>query len=159
MKAAVFSDTHANIALMLQAARESGADVFIHLGDHDRDAEALRREFPDKPLYVVAGNCDPGSRAPLAEVVPLGDVKIYICHGHQYGVDYGDVSRLVYAAQERGCRLALYGHTHRPDRQEIGGVQVLNPGTAGKGRQRSWALVEVFPNGGVACEIRYFDTI
>ena len=159
MKAAVFSDTHANIALMLQAARESRADLFIHLGDHDRDAEALRREFPGTPLYVVAGNCDPGSRAPLAAVVPLGDVKIYICHGHQYGVDYGDVSRLVYAAQERGCQLALYGHTHLPDRQEVGGVQVLNPGTAGKGRRRSWATVEVFPNGGIACEVHYFDTI
>ena len=157
MKAAVFSDTHANTALMLQAARDCRADLLIHLGDHDRDAEALRREFPDTPLYVVAGNCDPYSAAPLAAVVPLGGVGVYLCHGHQYGVDYGDVSRLVYAAQERGCSLALYGHTHRADRQEIGGVQVLNPGSAGKGRVRSWATVEVFPNGGLACEIHYFD--
>ena len=157
MKAAVFSDTHANVALMLQAARDCRPDVLIHLGDHDRDAEALRRAFPDLPLYAVAGNCDPCSPAPLAAVVPLGPVNVYICHGHQYGVDYGDVSRLVYAAQERGCQLALYGHTHRADRQEIGGVQVLNPGSAGKGRRRSWASVEVFPNGAIACEIHYFD--
>ena len=159
MKAAVFSDTHANIALMLQAAREYRPDVFIHLGDHERDAEALRREFPDVPLYAVAGNCDPGSSAPLARVVPLGELKIFICHGHSFGVDWGDVSRLVYAAQEQGCALALYGHTHRPDRQEIGGVQVVNPGTAGRGRVRSWASVEVFPNGGFACEIHYFDPV
>ena len=157
MKAAVFSDTHANVARMLQAARDYRPDLFIHLGDHDRDAEVLRREFPDVPLYAVAGNCDFGSAAPLVQVVPLGPLKALICHGHQYGVDWGDVSRLVYAAQEQGCALALYGHTHRADRQEIGGVQVLNPGTAGRGRQRSWAAVEVFPNGGVACEIRYFD--
>lgn len=157
MKAAVFSDTHGCVALMLEAARACRPDVFIHLGDHDRDAEALRREFPETPLYVVAGNCDVGSRAPLAQVVPLGDAKLFICHGHQYSVDYGDVSRLVYAAQERGCSLALCGHTHRPDRQEIGGVQVVNPGSAGKGRVRSWATVEVFPNGGLACEIHYFD--
>lgn len=157
MKAAVFSDTHANVALMLRAAREYRPDVLIHLGDHDRDAEALRREFPDTPLYVVAGNCDVGSRAPLCAVVPLGPVKLFACHGHSFGVDWGDVSRLVYAAQEQGCALALYGHTHRADRQEIGGVQVLNPGSAGKGRDRSWASVEVFPNGGLACEIHFFD--
>ena len=156
MKAAVFSDTHSNIALMLRAAREYRPDALIHLGDHDRDAEALRREFPDVPLFAVAGNCDVGSRAPLAAVVPLGDAKLYVCHGHQHSVDYG-VDSLVYAAQERGCSLALYGHTHRPDRQEVGGVQVINPGTAGQGRVRSWATVEVFPNGGLACEIHYFD--
>lgn len=157
MKAAVFSDTHASVALMLQAARDCRPDVLIHLGDHDRDAAALRREFPDTPLYVVSGNCDHDPATPQVLVAELGEVKVLLCHGHQYGVDYGDVSRLVYAAQERGCALALYGHTHRPDRQEIGGVQVLNPGTAGQGRRRSWATVEVFPNGGIACEIHYFD--
>ena len=37
---------------------------------------------------------------------------------------------------------------------EIGGVKVINPGTAGAGRRLTWALVEVFDNGGIACEIR-----
>ncbi len=157
MIAAVFSDTHTSVSRMLEAARACRPDVLIHLGDHARDAEALRREFPDTPLYVVAGNCDFAAQEPLVDIVQLGPVKALICHGHTYGVDYGDVSRLVYAAQERGCQLALYGHTHCADRQEIGGVQVLNPGTAGKGRRLSWATVQVFPNGGIACEIHEFD--
>ena len=37
---------------------------------------------------------------------------------------------------------------------EIGAVQVLNPGSAGKGRPPSCGLVTVFDNGGVACEVK-----
>ena len=31
---------------------------------------------------------------------------------------------------------------------------LLNPGTAGSGRTLSWALVTVFDNGAIACEIK-----
>ena len=154
MKAAVFSDTHTNIALMLEAVRRARPDVLIHLGDHSADADALRLEFPDIPLYSVRGNCDVLSGAPDFDVVPLGPVKAFITHGHLYNVGYDNVDSLVYAAQEQGARLAMFGHTHRPFYEEIGGVQVLNPGSAGRGREPTWALAEVFDNGGVICEIR-----
>lgn len=153
MKAAVFSDTHSNTALMVEAVRRARPDIIIHLGDHDRDTEILRREFPDTPLYSVCGNCDIGSTGPLADIVPMGQVKALITHGHTYNVDWG-IDSLVYSAQEQGAQLAMYGHTHRADYREIGGVQVLNPGTAGKGRTLTWALVTVFDNGGIACEIK-----
>ncbi len=153
MKAAVFSDTHSNTALMVEAVRRYRPDVIIHLGDHERDTEILRREFPEIPLYAVCGNCDIGSTGLLADVVPLGPVKAYITHGHLYNVDWS-VDSLVYAAQEQNCQLALYGHTHRADSQEIGGVKVVNPGTAGQGRKLTWAWITVFDNGGIAVEIR-----
>lgn len=154
MKAAVFSDTHSNTALMLEAVRRSRPDVLIHLGDHDRDALLLRQEFPGIPLYNVCGNCDVAPLAPLTELVPLGPVKAFITHGHMYNVDYGRVDSLVYAAQEQGAKLALYGHTHKALCVEAGGVTVLNPGTAGKGRELTWALIEVFDNGAVSCQIK-----
>lgn len=154
MKAAVFSDTHTCIALCLEAVRRSRPDVIIHLGDHERDAESIRREFPDIPLYNVCGNCDFAPAAPTADIVQLGPVKAFITHGHLYHVDYDRVDSLVYAAQEQGAKLAMFGHTHRPLYQEVGGVTVLNPGTAGKGRKLTWALVEVFDNGGIACSIK-----
>lgn len=47
----------------------------------------------------------------------------------------------------------MYGHTHRALYEDVGGVKVLNPGTTGKGRNLSWAKVEVFDNGGIACSI------
>lgn len=81
-------------------------------------------------------------------------MKAFITHGHLYNVEYDRLDSLVYAAQEHGAKIAMYGHTHRPLYEEIGGVKVLNPGSAGKGMKPTWALVEVFDNGGIACEIK-----
>ena len=154
IKAAVFSDTHGNTALMLETVRRVRPDVLIHLGDHERDAQELRREFPEIPLFCVRGNCDLCSFAPDTDIVPLGSVKAFITHGHLYHVEYNRVDSLVYAAQEQGCRVAMFGHTHSAYNETVGGVSVINPGTAGKGRNLTWALVTVFDNGGVVCEIK-----
>ena len=156
MLVAVFSDTHSETEAMLRVVRETRPDALVHLGDHDRDALRLTEAFPELPLYSVAGNCDFGSLTPLVTIADFGGVKAFLCHGHQYGVNYGDLSRLAYAAQERGCRLALFGHTHEPELETLGGVTVLNPGSAGMGRCPSWATIEIFPNGGFQCRIRFF---
>ena len=153
MNAAVFSDTHGNTARMIAAVRRFRPDCVIHLGDFERDAQSLRREFPELPLYNVCGNCDYGAQAPVRSVVQLGPVRVFLTHGHAYNVRWG-VDSLVYAAQEQQAQLALYGHTHIPDFQEIGGVQVLNPGTAGQGRTLTCGWIQIFDNGGIACEIR-----
>lgn len=154
MKVAVFSDTHSNNELMLEAVRRCRPDAAIHLGDHDRDAVELRHEFPELPVYSVCGNCDLMPLAPEKDVVQLGPVKAFITHGHLYNVNYGRVDSLVYAAQEAGAQLAMFGHTHQAYYEQIGGMQVLNPGTAGRGRELTWALIEIFDNGAFACEIR-----
>jgi uncharacterized protein len=154
MKVAVFSDTHSNNELMLEAVRRCRPDAAIHLGDHDRDAVELRHEFPEIPVYSVCGNCDLMPLAPEKDVVQLGPIKAFITHGHLYNVNFGRVDSLVYAAQEADAQLAMFGHTHQAYYEQIGGVQVLNPGTAGRGRELTWALVEIFDNGGFACEIR-----
>ncbi len=153
MKAAVFSDTHGNLARMAAKVGEVRPDVIIHLGDCERDTRILRQKYPEIPLYAVCGNCDYGSREPTAGVVRLGPVKAFMTHGHLYNVRWG-VDALVYAAQEQECQLALYGHTHEADSREIGGVKVVNPGTAGVGRKLTWALITVFDNGGIAVEIK-----
>ena len=153
LKVAVFSDTHTNTARMVDAVRDLHPDVLLHLGDHDRDAEVLRRQFPQLPLYIVCGNCDFAPSAPEKAVVQLGPVKAFLTHGHLYNVRWS-VDALVYAAQEAGAKLALFGHTHEPMNVEIGGVQVLNPGTAGQGRSLTCGLITIFDNGGIACEIR-----
>ena len=154
LHAAVFSDTHSNNALMLETIRRTRPDIVIHLGDYERDAEALLRAFPDIPLYHVCGNCDYAAKAPARLTVQLGPVTALLTHGHLYRVDYGRVDSLVYAAQESGAKLALFGHTHSALNEDVGGVKVVNPGTAGKGRNLTWALITIFENGGVAAEIR-----
>ena len=153
LKAAVFSDTHSNTALMLEAIRRYRPDVIIHLGDYERDTAVIRRDFPEIALYNVCGNCDMVPTAPAEDVVPLGPVKALITHGHLYDVDWGDYSRLGYAALECGASIAMFGHTHRALNEDFGSVKLLNPGSAGRGREPTWAKVEVFENGAVSTQI------
>lgn len=154
LRAAVFSDTHGNNFPMLEAARASKADVFIHLGDHDRDAQLLRQAFPDAPVYSVCGNCDIMPLSPERLTVELGPVRAFLTHGHLYGVSSRQADWLVYAAREQGAQLALFGHTHCAFYEQVGGVTLINPGTAGRGRTLSWALVTIHNNGAIACEIK-----
>ena len=154
IKAAVFSDTHGTVSPMFDAVRRYRPDVVIHLGDFERDADRLKTEFPEIPVYNVCGNCDMYPLAPNGQIVQLGPVKAYICHGHMYNVDWGDTTSLVYAAMEQNAKIAMYGHTHRADYEEVSGVTVINPGTAGKGRTLTWAAVEIYENGGIAVDIR-----
>ena len=154
MKIAVFSDTHGVTGPMVKAVKEVKPDALVHLGDYDRDAQALLREFPEIPLYQVCGNCDFVPMAPNTLTVNFGPVKAFLTHGHLYHVNYGRVDSLVYAAQEAGAQLALFGHTHAAFQKDVGGVRVINPGTAGAGRNLTWVLLEVFENGGIAAEFR-----
>ena len=153
MKALVFSDTHSCIALAEEAVRRRRPDVIIHLGDYVRDAETIREDFPGIPVYCVRGNCDISADAPDTDTVQLGPVKAFITHGHLYNVRY-DCLGLAYAAMEAGARLAMFGHTHEPLYEEFGGVTVVNPGTAGKGRTLSYAEIDVQDNGGFAVYIK-----
>ena len=155
MTVAVFSDTHGSVGHAIEAVRRCRPDAIIHLGDGERDVERLKGEFPDIPLYSVRGNCDYLGLSPDKAVVQLGPVTAFLTHGHLYsGLRWGRLDSLVYAAQEAGAQLALFGHTHQADYLEIGGVKLLNPGSAGQGAKRSWATVQIFDNGGFACEIK-----
>ena len=80
-------------------------------------------------------------------------MKAFLTHGHRYSVDWR-LDSLVYAAQEAGAHLALFGHTHEALNTDWGGVQLINPGTAGKGRNLTMAWLTIYDNGGVAAEIR-----
>ena len=144
LRAAVFSDTHANTARMLAAARRLDPDVLIHLGDHARDAEVLRRAFPERPLYVVRGNCDMRSSLSSALVCTVGGVCVFATHGHLYNVRYEPaLDTLAAAAQDAGATVALFGHTHHACLEKQQGITLLNPGTIGRVSRPSYAVLTV----------------
>lgn len=155
MKIAVFSDTHGASKGMLDAVRQYCPDKVIHLGDGLRDLEALRREFPYLPVCAVAGNCDRDHEEEEYKVISLGGIKAFITHGHRYAVRYGKLDTLLYAADCNDARIAMFGHTHKAGYDNIGGIFVLNPGTAGQGSVRTWAKLELGPEGEISCEICY----
>ena len=125
-KIVVLSDTHGNIGAIRKIEniiRES--DMVIHLGDGYNDLNYLYPEIKGK-LYRVHGNCDYGFDKEM--IVETEGVKIFATHGDLYGVGRG-ADRLVAAAKENGCIVALYGHTHVATIEEKDGITVINPGT------------------------------
>lgn len=127
-KILIISDTHGNyqgVEKLLPLIAEN--DYVIHLGDGVRDLGAVWDNYPDK-VYLCAGNCDYVPSLPRDGELELEGVKIYYCHGHQYGVKTERLS-LALEAKRRGCQIALYGHTHLPKISQREGVTLINPGS------------------------------
>ena len=153
MKIAVFSDSHGAKRGMINAVRSYQPDQIIHLGDGFKDLEALEEEFPMIPICAVPGNCDYDCDEPDYKVVRLNGLKLFLTHGHRYAVRYGKLDTLLYAAECNECQIAMFGHTHHAVFDQIEGIFVLNPGTVGQGRDKTWAKLEIGPTGEVSCEI------
>lgn len=131
MKLLVFSDTHGRINECAEIIKDAGSiSGVIHAGDMIADAEDLSCLFENIPFYAVRGNNDFFSSGNDELVVSLGGKKLFIAHGHNYGVKYG-TSRLAERAKGLGADIAVFGHTHKCCNVCSGGLQLLNPGTMG----------------------------
>lgn len=127
-KIAVVSDTHGNVAAiekLFPIFAES--DIIIHLGDTSSDGQIIRRNFPDK-TYLLNGNCDFSKLGEDELILEVEDIKIFACHGDKYGVKRG-YDNIAYKAEQEGCKVALFGHTHAPIEKTAGGITLFNPGT------------------------------
>lgn len=129
-KVLVLSDSHGDLtnARRVLAKLSAQIEMVIHLGDHDFDAIMLQKEYPQLPFHYVRGNNDSGYDSPLSKVVRIAGKGIFVCHGHKQRV-YWDLQNLIYGAEEEECQIALFGHTHRAFKQDIGGILALNPGS------------------------------
>ena len=143
MLIAVFSDSHGEIDAMCAAVEENRPDLVLHLGDHVRDAEALRALYPRLDIRVVRGNCDAWdmSDAPESLCFRADGVTIYMTHGHRQSVKM-TLDALANTVHFSGARLGLFGHTHYSEYKKMGDVTLFNPGSIGRGR-RSYGLITV----------------
>ena len=134
MKILVFSDSHRALGTMYDAIERLRPDAVIHLGDHLEDAESMESVFSGVDFYHVPGNCDFFTSAPPSLTISLDGVRVFLTHGHLFGVKSG-LTRLALEARRVGAQLALFGHTHEADFLRMGDVTLFNPGSAGMGRQ------------------------
>mgnify|MGYP002626538911 CR=1 FL=1 len=174
-KALVISDSHGNPRVMQSIIANFGdeCDIMCFCGDGLFDlVETLEMGFFDKDfgkhippaLFFVRGNGDNSTttiftdqRIPI--IVPefqefkMAGKKIFLTHGHRYGVYYGNKD-LRAEAIARGCDIAWYGHTHvanslrshvtRNGRNDFLGI--LNPGSCAEARggmPNTFAIVDV----------------
>lgn len=140
MKILVVSDSHGDVENMCRAVARELPDLVLHLGDGWRDAQELRRRFPDLPLEQVPGNCDYRAADEAVRVLEAEGVRILFCHGHTLRVKGGQ-DLLLAEALEREADVALFGHTHQPMVDQRAGVFLLNPGSIGIGRKVTYGTL------------------
>lgn len=137
----VISDSHGRRAA-LEKIKPLFAenDYIVHLGDGSGDVRETFSQFPEK-TYICKGNCDL-FYGEDEFVLDEEGVSLLCCHGHKYGVKSG-LARLAARAKERGCSVALYGHTHRADVREVNGVLCVNPGSLGAHADASYCYLVI----------------
>jgi putative phosphoesterase len=128
-------------------ARCRDADLVLHAGDVTSAAalDDLRALGP--PVEAVHGNMD---EAALREALPeqrVADVDgVRIGVVHVPGPRAGQERRL--AAWFPGCAAVVYGHTHVPQVEHVGGVWILNPGSPTERRSAAFRSMLMLHVGG-----------
>jgi len=131
---------------MAQVVERERPDHILHLGDVVRDARALGAQFPHIPLTCVCGNCDGRSGEPAERLLTLAGKRIFLCHGHTYGVKCG-IGGAVAAAREAGADALLFGHTHDALCDLLGELWVLNPGSIGSLYAPTYGEIRISEHG------------
>lgn len=150
------SDSHGSMASVEKIITANpDADMFIHLGDGEREVAAVRTKYPDINLISVCGNCDWGRESPAYAIAECGtsalcgEVKIFCTHGHRYYVKDG-TETLRSVARNNGCCAALFGHTHERYIACEDGIDVMNPGSCycpRDGMKPSYGFIDVTDAG------------
>ncbi len=103
------------------------SDYVFFLGDGTNSLGNL--VFHDG-FYGVKGNCD---SSPLLseQVVEIEGFKILLTHGDKYNVKR-DLTALKLRAQELGCQVVFYGHTHFAEIDREDNITLICPGSTHK---------------------------
>lgn len=157
-KVVIISDSHGDLSNVRKIMdKEQSVQQVIHLGDLIGQEMQLK-EICGCGIRLVKGNCDYYAGNPVSDVLEIGTNRIFITHGHHYGVNFG-LDRLCFAAKENQCNIAMYGHTHVPENSVYGGVIIVNPGSVSQPRQLNhkptYAVMEIDEQGKTDIRIRY----
>jgi uncharacterized protein len=140
MRVAVISDTHDYLDPALPKLF-AGVDHILHGGDVGAPIILLELQ-QIAPVTGVGGNTDdPGHRYPQTQTVQLAGRR-FLLHHIVNPLAPPEAVR-IQLAQER-LDVVVFGHTHKPFCQTIGGTLYFNPGYAGKSRfglERSVAIL------------------
>ncbi len=141
----VISDTHGDVRDAVIAMKKIlPLDLIIHLGDYTEDTQLIE-DLVGIPVIGIKGNCDFQSTLPEDRLLEIGDKKIFLTHGHRYGVKW-NYHKLFYKGLEVEADAVLFGHTHVATRFIEEGILVMNPGSISKPRghnEKTFGLLEV----------------
>lgn len=141
MKLGLISDTHGFLDPRI-AKIFRGVKHILHAGDIGPDFLIAELEAI-APTTAVLGNNDNSPNFPLTQVVQLGEIKILV---HHIVTPRALADELKARVAKEKPDVVMFGHSHQPFNQGIGGVLFVNPGYAGKprfGAERSVALMDI----------------
>jgi len=158
MQILIVSDTHRYNKYYLDLIeRLKPLDMIIHCGDVE-GCEYTLKEAAECPVMMIAGNNDFFSELPQELDFTIENFKVWVTHGHHYGVYYG-TKRIVEAARSRGVDIVCYGHTHVPVLELREDLTVINPGSIAYPRQSnsrpSYVLMEIDKQGDAHYTVSY----
>lgn len=146
----VMSDSHGLYSPLEKIVeRNLSAEIFIHLGDGEREVSRLKERYPLLDIRFVRGNCDLASFAPSILFFGVENKKVIAVHGSSHGVKYG-LDGVLALAKENGADVVLFGHTHARLTEYEDGVHFLNPGSAScprDGNAPSYGYVDITDAG------------
>lgn len=125
----IVSDTHGLLRSELFALFE-GVDRILHAGDVG-EPRILTELETMAPVEAVWGNVDGGAvrrRTAGAREGETAGLAYALVHGHQVEAYELLPERFPEA------RMVVHGHSHVPEARRVGGVLLLNPGSAGPRR-------------------------
>ena len=157
MRIIVLSDTHGDMrAIEKIFARNPSADLYLHLGDGERELDEMVLRYPEKDIRHVAGNCDFASLSPEMLVIGVQSHKLLAVHGHRHGVKYS-IEILKKLAEDNGADIVLFGHSHVGLQHYEDGITFLNPGSASQprdGNPPTYGFVDITDAGIVTNLVR-----
>jgi len=130
LKLGIISDTH---GLYDGAVSRifAGVDAIIHAGDIGK-LDIIHRLEQIAPVIAVEGNNDWFGVYPTERVEEMNGRRILIRH------IFGELHQLDGAARDvlatERPDILIFGHSHRPYREQHGGTLLFNPGSAGPRR-------------------------
>ena len=133
MRIGVISDTHGSMQAIQKAVQAAEqVELWLHAGDYSQDGEVLS-SLTGAKVIAAKGNCDGCAKAKIDEFIQIGKVKIWITHGHRYGVKHDD-KELLWWGREFEANVVIYGHTHIPDCRWVENILIFNPGSSAQPR-------------------------
>lgn len=146
MRVLVLSDSHGCESGLIRAIEEQpSACHVIFLGDGLRDLHDVAARYPERIFTCVRGNNDFSAAEPNERLIELAGKRIFMAHGHTYGVKGGDYHFLA-AARSNHAGIAVYGHTHEPVTRYEEGIYLMNPGSV---RAGSYGVIDITDRGTV----------
>jgi uncharacterized protein len=135
VKIGVISDTHisdrnAHVpGIVLDAFKR--VDLIIHAGDIVSLGVIDELKSVCPKVVVVAGNMDQEAvkkKYPVKQVLEILGQRVGLMHGA--GPAFSLLELLKDSFKEDDCGLIIFGHSHKPMNERIGGVLFFNPGSA-----------------------------